>query len=162
MEDNEEQLVQIKSRSNPETMTSLSGRKKKDLFKIIKFRKDDIIEMRKKHKIPVKETFASNVRQKLAMVDLLYLLDWIVLNAEQIAEGTGDTLDVKLSYVLLNECVVQQNQEQEKGVQKNSIFSKESFEHNQNFQGVKFYGSVLLDPKTSVKKSKAFNGFFGN
>jgi putative ubiquitin-RnfH superfamily antitoxin RatB of RatAB toxin-antitoxin module len=129
---------------------------------MIKFRKDEIIEMKAKHKIPVKETFAGNVRKKLAMVDLLYLLDWIVLNAEQIAEGTGDGLEVKLSYVLLNECVVQQNQEIDKSNSKTSIFSKESFEHNQNFQGVKFYGSLVMDPKTSVKKSKVFNGFFGN
>jgi hypothetical protein len=128
----------------------------------MRLRKDEIEELRRAHKIPVKETFASNVRQKLAMVDLLYLLDWIVLNAEQIAEGTGDTLDVKLSFVLLNECVVQQNLDHQRDASKNSIFSKESFEHNQNFQGVQFYGNVIADPKMSVKKSTAFNGFFGN
>lgn len=118
--------------------------------------------MSARHQVPVKETFASDVRKKLAMVDLLYLLDWVVLNAEQIAEGTGDALEVKLSYVLLNECVVQQNQVREKSSEKTSIFSKESFENNQNFQGVKFYGSLVVEPKVSVKKSKVFNGFFGN
>ena len=137
-----------------------SGRKKRDLFKMIKFRKDEIIQMKKKHQIPVKETFASNVKQKLAMVDFLYLLDWIVLNAEQIAEGTGDAIEVKLSYVLLNECVVQQNQAVDTVDPKKNIFSKESFEHNQNFQGVKFYGSLVFEEKTSVKKSKGFSGFF--
>ena len=137
-----------------------SGRKKRDLFKMIKFRKDQLVELKAKHQIPVKETFAGNVRKKLAMVDFLYLLDWVVLNAEQIAEGTGDALEVKLSYVLLNECVVQQNQDVEKVNPKKNIFSKESFEHNQNFQGVKFYGSLVFEGNTSVKKSKGFNAFF--
>ena len=139
---------------------SSKSKKKSDFFKIFKGKKEQLEQMKREHKLPVKETFALNTKKKLAIVDLLYLLDWITLNSEQVAVGKGDSLEVKLSYVLLNECVVQQNQSNKRSLKNQNIFSLESFENNQNFEGVKFHGSLVQKKNNSNIRSKGYSGFF--
>ena len=81
----------------------------------------------------------------------------MALNPEQVGATEGDRLEVKLSYVLLSECVAEENRVFTKRKVKN-LFSRESFAANENFEGVRF--EAKLERAVTHKRRSSFTDIF--
>lgn len=157
-QENEEHFERIRSDIVQADQVYKKSTKKKDFFKIFSSKKHKAAKRRNEHKIDVKNLLAGKTLMKLVSVDCLYLLDWIALNPEQVGATEGDRLEVKLSYVLLSECVAEQNRV---GTKKNikNLFSRESFTANENFEGVRF--EAKLERAPTKKRRSSLVDIFG-